>query len=121
MKKKFLIQQLLILVPLSMSAVFLVGQFVSSRMGSGNNGTSQTVRTTPLPSERNTTPLSGANNAPLSDPGDPFGGGNPGGAPSAPGGAVPLDGGLSLLLVAGVGFGARKAYKYHTQQKKDNF
>ncbi len=44
------------------------------------------------------------------DPGDPFsgGGGNPGGAP---GGGVPVDGGLGLLLAAGVGYGVRKGYK----------
>ena len=52
------------------------------------------------------------------DPGDLFsgsgsGGGNPGGAPA---GAVPVDGGLSLLLAAGVGYGVRKAYK--AKQKK---
>lgn len=122
MRKKFLIQQLLILVPLSMSAVFLVGQFVSSRMRSGNNGSSQNVQTSPVPSARNANPLSGTNNPPPpGDPGDPFGGGNPGGAPSAPVGAVPVDGGLSLLLAAGVGYGARKAYQYRTKQKKDNY
>jgi hypothetical protein len=41
------------------------------------------------------------------DPGDPFSGGSPGGAP---GGGVPVDGGLGLLLAAGVGYGVRKAH-----------
>lgn len=51
------------------------------------------------------------------DPGDPFsgGGGNPGGAP---GGGVPVDGGLGLLLAAGVGYGVRKAYKYRKHKVK---
>lgn len=40
------------------------------------------------------------------DPGDPFGG-DPGGTPST---AVPLDGGLSLLLGAGVAYGVKKGF-----------
>lgn len=42
-----------------------------------------------------------------SNPGDPFDGGDPGGTPS---GAVPLDGGLSLLLGAGVAYGVKKGF-----------
>ena len=48
------------------------------------------------------------------DPGDPFGG-DPGGSPS---GAVPLDGGLALLLGAGAAFGIKKGYDY--RKKKVN-
>lgn len=48
------------------------------------------------------------------DPGDPFGGGDPGGTPS---GAVPIDGGLSLLLGAGVAYGVKKGYD---SRKKNN-
>ena len=45
------------------------------------------------------------------DPGD-----DPGGAP---GGGVPLDAGLTALLVAGAGYGAKKAYDYRKNSKKD--
>lgn len=48
------------------------------------------------------------------DPGDPFGG-DPGGTPS---GAVPLDGGLALLLGAGAVYGVKKGYDY--RKKKVN-
>jgi hypothetical protein len=45
------------------------------------------------------------------EPGD-----DPGGAP---GGGVPLDAGLTALLVAGAGYGAKKAYDYRKNSKKD--
>lgn len=49
-------------------------------------------------------------NAQISDPGcDPLG------DPTAP--PCPIDGGLSLLIAAGVGLGARKAYQ---EKKKRN-
>jgi hypothetical protein len=33
-------------------------------------------------------------------------------------GAVPVDGGLALLLATGVGYGAKKAYDYRKSQKE---
>jgi len=33
------------------------------------------------------------------------------------GGAVPIDGGLSLLLAAGIGYGAKKGYDYRKKKK----
>jgi hypothetical protein len=115
-KTKFLIKQLLILTPLSLSGIFLGTKLVNSvASSSGRQNTSQVAAAPPPTSSatsaartaRRGTPLSGNTN-----PGDPFGGGNPGGAPSGPTGAVPVDGGLSLLLAAGLGFGAKKAYDY---------
>ena len=47
-------------------------------------------------------------------PGDP--GADPGGA----GGAVPVDGGLSLLLGAGVAYGVKKGYDYRKKLKENN-
>ena len=35
-----------------------------------------------------------------------------------PSGAVPVDGGLSLLLAAGVGYGAKKAYQFRLGRKQ---
>jgi hypothetical protein len=46
-------------------------------------------------------------------PGDP--GVDPGGA----GGAVPVDGGLSLLLGAGVAYGVKKGYDYRKKMKEE--
>ncbi len=46
---------------------------------------------------------------------DDPGGGGVGGDPDQT--AVPIDGGLSLLLAAGAGVGAYKAYKHKKQQK----
>lgn len=47
---------------------------------------------------------------------DPGGGlDNPGG----PTGAVPLDAGLTALLVAGAGYGAKKAYDFKKKRKAD--
>jgi len=46
----------------------------------------------------------------------------PGGPDSDPGGpqsgAVPVDGGLALLLAAGAGYGAKKAYDYRKNKVK---
>lgn len=120
-KTKFLIKQLLILTPLSLSGLFLATQLFTSVSSSSRNQNAPSVASapatasspvaarrgsSPAPSARTGTPLSGT------DPGDPFGGGNPGGAPTGPVGAVPVDGGLSLLLAAGLGYGAKKAYDY---------
>ncbi len=46
----------------------------------------------------------------------PVPGDDPGGTP---GGGVPLDGGLTALLVAGAGYGAKKAYDSRKKSKKD--
>jgi hypothetical protein len=135
-KKKFLLKQLLILTPLSLSGIFLATQVISSMSSrSGNsNASAPTAQTAPTaqasqrsaaPAARRGTPLNG----PTGDPGDPFGGGNPGGTNNGGGGgtggggggpvgAVPVDGGLTLLLAAGLGYGARKAYQYHNAQKE---
>lgn len=43
------------------------------------------------------------------DPGPPPVGGGGGGLPSDPDAEVPFDGGLTILLAAGAGFGAKKA------------
>ncbi len=48
------------------------------------------------------------------DPGDPFGG-DPGGTPST---AVPLDGGLALLLGAGAVYGVKKGYDYRRKKSE---
>jgi hypothetical protein len=45
------------------------------------------------------------------------GGGNDPGDGGPLGGAVPVDGGLALLLAAGAGYGAKKAYDYRKSQK----
>jgi len=50
------------------------------------------------------------------DPQPPGGGGSPTEEP--PTGAVPVDGGLSLLLAAGIGYGARKVYRLRTNNRK---
>ena len=34
--------------------------------------------------------------------------------------AVPIDGGLSLLIAAGVGYGIKKAYHYNKQNRKSS-
>ncbi len=49
---------------------------------------------------------------PVEPPGGPVG---PGGSPT---GAVPVDGGLVLLLAAGAGYGAKKAYDYRKNKVK---
>ena len=119
-KTKFLIKQLLILTPLSLSGIFLGTQLVNSVSSSSGRQNTSEVAAAPPPTRSATssartarigTPLSGSNN-----PGDPFGGGNPGGNP--PVGAVPVDGGLSLLLLAGVGYGARKTYQHRSKYGK---
>ena len=45
------------------------------------------------------------------EPGD-----DPGGSP---GGGVPLDAGLTALLVVGAGYGAKKAFDYRKKNKKE--
>jgi hypothetical protein len=121
--KTNLIKQLLILTPLSLSGIFLATQLFTSVSSSSRNQNAPEVasspvtssapaagrRSAPAPSARTGTPLSGT------DPGDPFGGGNPGG--NSPAGAVPVDGGLSLLLAAGLGFGVKKANDYRKSRK----
>jgi hypothetical protein len=44
-------------------------------------------------------------------------GGDPGDQPP-PGGGVPVDGGLAILLATGVGYGAKKAYDYRKNKVK---
>ena len=44
---------------------------------------------------------------------------DPGEDPGGAGGGVPIDGGLALLLAAGAGYGAKKAYDYRKKNKKD--
>jgi hypothetical protein len=49
-------------------------------------------------------------------PGEP--GEDPGnGEPNTPTGAVPVDGGLGILLAAGIGYGAKKAHAYRKKLK----
>lgn len=116
-KKKFLLKQFLILTPLSLSGIFLVNQAINSISQSGNSRNTQTVQSAPVSSQRNAAPSgrTAAPPPPPSDPGDPFAGGNPGGTPG-PVGAVPVDGGLSLLLAAGLGYGARRAFQHHSKK-----
>jgi hypothetical protein len=130
-KTKFLIKQLLILTPLSLSGLFLATQVFNSISSSSRNqnvsvaasapaASSAPVaarRSAPAPSARTGTPLSGTSTP---NPGDPFGGGNPAGTPTDPVGAVPVDGGLAFLLAAGIGYGARKKYQFRFPQKNAN-
>jgi hypothetical protein len=52
-------------------------------------------------------------------PTDPNEGGGGAGDPGGPqSGAVPVDGGLAFLLVAGAGYGAKKAYDYRKNKVK---
>lgn len=37
---------------------------------------------------------------------------------AGPGGGAPIDGGLSLLLAAGIGYGAKKMYQNRKQKKE---
>jgi hypothetical protein len=117
--KKFLLKQLLILLPLSISGIYLATQAVRSRSvnesSSEQVAPAQATQRPATPSGRTGNPLSETPNPPPSDnPGDPFSGGNPGGG-GAPAGGVPVDGGLSLLLAAGVGYGVRKAYLHRNR------
>jgi hypothetical protein len=151
--------QIIILVPLSFSGIYLAAEMLglmgSSRSSNENAPTEQTVaastneegRTASSPlaapgsvsisdqgndasgssggasrtSRRAGNPLNGTPSPPpAEDPGNPFsgsgsGGGNPGGAPA---GAVPVDGGLSLLLAAGLGYGVKKAYNSRKHKVK---
>ena len=50
--------------------------------------------------------------------GIPGGGGDVGTGDPPPVGAVPVDGGLALILAAGVGYGAKKAYDYRKNKVK---
>ena len=43
---------------------------------------------------------------------------DPGPDPGDPGGGVPLDAGLTALLVAGAGYGVKKAYDYRNKSRK---
>ena len=56
-----------------------------------------------------------AQETPGGDGGGPGGLDNPGGPI---GGGVPVDGGLALLLAAGAGYGAKKAYDYRKNKVK---
>lgn len=143
-KKKFLLKQWLILTPLSLSGLFLTTQAVRSISNAvSRNSNVSTAQTAPVATQggaprtamRTANPSGRTSNPPPpatgtgSNPGDPFGGGNPGGTNlgggggtgggGGPTGAVPVDGGLSLLLAAGLGYGARKAYQYRTNKSTD--
>jgi hypothetical protein len=114
--KKYLIQQLLILLPLSLSGIFLVTQAISSRSDGSDNAAVQSApaasQRTASPAGRAANPSGGTSNrTPLEDPEPPGAPGDPGAA------AVPVDGGLGLLLAAGVGYGVKRMYK--GRQKKD--
>ena len=50
-------------------------------------------------------------------PPPPPGGGHGGGGNAPPGGGAPIDGGLSFLLLAGAGYGARKLYKVRNKEE----
>jgi hypothetical protein len=108
--KKWIVQQWLIILSLSMSGIFLATEFVFSSNENRSNSASQdvsassrSVRSERAPQSSN--PLSGTP-TPLEDE-DP----TPPPAPSDPGGAVPIDGGLGILLAAGVGYGVKRIYK----------
>jgi len=56
-----------------------------------------------------------------SQPTDPNEGGGGAGDPGGPqSGAVPLDAGLTILLAAGAGYGAKKAYDYRKKKKVES-
>lgn len=105
--KKYILQQLLILLPLSLSGIYLAVEAISSR--SGNNENAVVQQSAPAPSQGTSTPSgrrantsgSTSNRTPLEDP--PL-------IPGDPAGAVPVDGGLGLLLAAGVGYGVKRMY-----------
>ncbi len=109
--KKYLIQQLLILLPLSLSGIFLVTQVISSRSGDSGNTAVQSApaasQRSASPSGRAANPSGGTSNNRTPLEGDP----EPPGIPGDPGGAVPVDGGLGLLLAAGVGYGVKRIYQ----------
>jgi hypothetical protein len=54
----------------------------------------------------------------ISQPG-PGGGGGTGGNPDGTGGSAPIDGGLGLLLAAGVGYGVKKLRDYKRLKKEE--
>ena len=51
-------------------------------------------------------------------PGPPTGGGGPPGGCWPPSTCIPLDGGLSFLLMAGVAYGGKKMYDISKENKK---
>lgn len=110
--KKYFLQQLLILLPLSMSGIYLATEVITSRGRNNESASVQTAPSTTSPSGRRAN-ASGAtsNRTPLEDPEPPGAPGDPGAA------AVPVDGGLGILLAAGVGYGVKRMYK--GRQKKD--
>jgi hypothetical protein len=50
-------------------------------------------------------------------PPPPPGGGHGGGGNQPPGGGAPIDGGLSILLIAGAVYGARKVYIFRDKEE----
>jgi hypothetical protein len=50
-------------------------------------------------------------------PPPPPGGGHGGGGTQPPGGGVPIDGGLSILLLAGAVYGTRKLFVMHKKEE----
>lgn len=51
-------------------------------------------------------------------PFDPPGG--PGGDPITDPAGVPIDGGLGLLIVAGIAYGGKKLHQRHKEEQKEN-
>ena len=112
--KKYILQQLLILLPLSMSGIYLATEVITSRSRNNESAAVQSAPSTASPSGRRANSSGGTSSrTPLEeeDPTPPPGPGDPGAA------AVPVDGGLGLLLAAGVGYGVKRMYK--SRQKKD--
>jgi hypothetical protein len=52
-------------------------------------------------------------------PPPPPGGGHGGGGNQPPGGGAPIDGGLSILLLAGAAYGGRKLYQVRNKNIED--
>lgn len=52
-------------------------------------------------------------------PGPPGGGGGPPGGCWPPSSCIPIDGGLSFLLLAGAAFGGKKVYDISKKEKAD--
>jgi hypothetical protein len=62
--------------------------------------------------------LTFVSNAQPPDPNDPGGGGDPNDSCFPPP-CVPIDGGLSWLLIAGTVYGGKKLYKANKEQKEE--
>lgn len=56
----------------------------------------------------------------MAQPPDPPAPGSGGGSNTPMGGTAPIDGGLAILLAAGIGYGAKKVYHARFASRKDN-